>query len=309
MKLLPLLLLTFALSLGVACSFEPPAEFQPRPTAVAIIPAPTPGFPATSASALTAPPTDLNNINSESHRYGTGADPNFVTLGPKIGYPSWSPYAGKTSINFIVSHAAPILAPTHMMLVGYKNRSAKYRTREEIRQSPYNDLELCFRSIDSDWPEMVTCAYHLMTSPLLTGHGINPGCIEDDEWGTSGSRQTEGWIFYETNDAFSKATASSSECGGLLGKTVARGDVIGYSGSIGTHAQSPFRFKVPDASKNPLVEQGDKHLHWVQPSSFFFWKCYGPDVRFPPGVLAYPFECGGYKLPSPQSDSNFKYSQ
>ena len=278
----------------------------PPPT---LAPVPTPGFPTTSASALTGPPANTDGINTETQRYGTGADPDYITLGPKVGGPIWPPYPGKTSIDFEASHAEPILAPVDMVLIGFKNRNAKYRTRDGVRDGPYNDLELCFRSIHPDWSGMAVCSYHMVTSPLLTGHGLNPDCIEDDEWGTSEGKQTEGWIFYETNDAFSSGTVTSATCGGLIGMTVERGGLIGYAGSVGTHAQAPFRFKVPDATVNQMVTNGDTHLHWVQPSSFFYWKCYGPDVAFEPGVLAYPFECGGYKISSPQRDISFKYSR
>jgi hypothetical protein len=70
---------------------------------------------------------------------------------------------------------------------------------------------------------------------------------------------------------------------------------------------APFCFKVSDTSINPTVIKGNRYLHWVQPSSFFYWKSYRPDAIFPRGVLAYPFETDGYQLPAEQHDVNFKY--
>ncbi len=58
---------------------------------------------------------------------------------------------------------------------------------------------------------------------------------------------------------------------------------------------------------NPTVRRGDPNLHWVQPATFFYWMCYSPDAVFPPGVLAYPFQCGGYHLPAEQQNVHFKF--
>ena len=93
-----------------------------------------------------------------------------------------------------------------------------------------------------------------------------------------------------------------------MGRLVKRGEVIGYAGSVGNHSMAPFRFKVQDTSVNPNVGLGDKHLHWVQPGSFFYWKCYSPEADYPSGVLAYPFACEEYQLPPEQIDMNFKYT-
>jgi hypothetical protein len=97
-------------------------------------------------------------------------------------------------------------------------------------------------------------------------------------------------------------------CEALIGYTVKRGELIGFAGSVGTHSFADFCFKVSDTSENPTVQRGNRYLHWVQPGSFFYWKCYSPDADFPSGVLAYPFECDGYQLPAEQHDVNFKYT-
>jgi hypothetical protein len=65
---------------------------------------------------------------------------------------------------------------------------------------------------------------------------------------------------------------------------------------------------VPDKSVNPNIQNGNRHLHLVQPGSFFYWKSYSPNADFPSGVLAYPFEVDGYHLPAKQRDVNFKYT-
>ena len=69
-----------------------------------------------------------------------------------------------------------------------------------------------------------------------------------------------------------------------------------------------FRFKVSHTERNPIVWVGNPYLHWVQPGSFFYWKCYTPEMDFPVGVLAYPFPCDGYVLPTEQYAVDFKYS-
>ena len=269
---------------------------------------PTPGFPDTSASAITSPPSSMDGINTHSYVFGTGADPNIITLGPSIGgRVGWEPYPNKNSVEFELKHGAPVLAPLDMKFIGFNNRSAAYRIRsEEGRQAPYNDLELCFVSVDSDWPDMILCTYHLLSSPLLLGHYQHPKCGEANIW--IGTFQAQGHLFDYFDDYVEPENPLASVCNPLIGKIVKRGEIIGYAGSVANHSMAPFRIKVPYSSKNPLVENGNKYLHWVQPSSFFYWKCYTPDVIFPSGVLAYPFECNGYQVPVEQQDVNFKYS-
>ena len=272
----------------------------PRPTAIL-------GVPHTSASAVTSPPNSMEGINTHTEMYGTGADPNIITLGPKVGgHPGWEPYSNKTSMEFELKHGVPILAPIDMVLVGFKNGSAEYRIRSDgQQQAPYNDLLLYFESVSPDWPGMIIGSYHLLSSPLLPGHNQNPDCSEIEEWGST--EQMQGHIFYAFDDYFQEK-GNARSCDALIGHTVKRGELIGFAGSVGTHSMAPFRFKVSHTSENPTVKRGNRYLHWVQPGSFFYWKCYSPDANFPSGVLAYPFECGGYQLPAEQHDVNFKYS-
>jgi hypothetical protein len=238
-------------------------------------------------------------------------------------------------MEFELKHGVPVLAPIDMVFIGFKNRNAKYRIRlvdgnsanqlpdgqNKIYIAPFNDLELCFESSSPDWPGMIICTYHLFTSPLLLGHNQSPDCGEVEEWGST--VQVQGHIFYAFDDYFQEK-GNARSCDALIGHSIKRGEVIGFAGSVGfhpleeknegeyitvgTHSMAPFRFKVSHHSENPTVQKGNRYLHWVQPGSFFYWKCYSPGTNFPSGVLAYPFECGGYQLPAEQHDVNFKYS-
>jgi hypothetical protein len=309
LKSTPLLLLLLAFMLVMAgCG----GGTQPSPTAPPT-PMPTPrptailGVPHTSASAVTSPPHSMEGINTHTEMYGTGADPNIITLGPKIGgHPGLEPYPNKTSMEFELKHGVPILASIDMVLVGFKNGSAEYRIRSDgQQQAPYNDLLLYFESVSPDWPGMIIGSYHLLSSPLLPGHNQNPDCSEIEEWGST--EQMQGHIFYAFDD-YSQEKGNARSCGALIGHSIKRGELIGFAGSVGTHSMAPFRFKVSHTSENPTVKRGNRYLHWVQPGSFFYWKCYSPGTKFPSGVLAYPFECGGYQLPTEQRDVDFKYS-
>ena len=290
----------------------PKSTATPVPTATSSPPTPTPtitpGVPESSASAITSPPSDMEGINTHSEMYGTDADPNIITLGPKVGsHPDWEPYSNKTSMDFELNLSTPVLAPIDMVLVGFDNRNAEYSTYQDGQQdAPFNDLELCFESESPDWPGMIVCTYHLSTSPLLLGHNQNVSCGEVEE--RQGTIQAVGHLFFEFDDYVSPGKGEFSSCDALIGRSVERGELIGFAGSVGTHSMAPFRFKVSHTSENPTVQKGNRYLHWVQPGSFFYWKCYRPDTIFPSGVLAYPFECGGYQLPAEQHDVNFKYS-
>lgn len=249
----------------------------------------------------------MDGINTQTDVYGTGADPNVITLGPKDGgQPDWPPYPGKTSMEFELAHGTPILAPVDMTFTGFNNRNARFRIGPDgDRMAPFDDLELCFESTSADWPSMAVCVYHLSSTPLLTEHNVDPACAAVEEWGDT--EQAQGRVFFEYDDRTLPENRSSRLCGGLLGRVVERGQLIGYAGSVGEHSMAPFRFKVPSDAVNPTVKSGDKHLHWVQPGSFFYWQCYAPGAQFESGVLAYPFECGSYELPTEQTDTAFKY--
>ena len=70
------------------------------------------GVPDTSASAITSPPVNIEGINTHSHIFGTGADPDMITLGPKTGgCEGCPPYEDKNSMEFELDHGVPVLAP------------------------------------------------------------------------------------------------------------------------------------------------------------------------------------------------------
>jgi len=290
-------------------TLTPTPETTATPAATTVT-TPTPtirGVPATSASAITSPPPSMVGINTHTEVYGTDADPNIITLGPKLGsHPNYKTYPGKRGMEFELKHGTPLLAPIDMVLIGFSDASANYRIQEGQKNTPYNDLMLWFESASPDWPGMIIFVYHLYSSPLVIGHNQNPDGSEVEEWGST--VQAQGHLFFEFDDSVTPAKGTAGACEALIGYTVKRGELIGFAGSVGTHSMAPFCFKVSDTSINPTVQKGNRYLHWVQPGSFFYWKSYSPDANFPSGVLAYPFECDGYQLPAEQHDVNFKYT-
>jgi hypothetical protein len=299
-KLLLLTVLSAVSLVVVACGGSDAPASTPV-SAVASIPSPTSAPAMIAASALTGPPTDMTGINAmhevlESENadilFGTQADPLTVTLGPTNGgFPDYPAYDGKNSLNFKMPLRTPVIAPLDVMFIGFKNRSATYKqdTSDAPRMEPFDDLELCFESAAADWPGMVMCVYHLHTTPLLQAHLQNDDCGIQEKWG--GEVAEAGRVYYLKNSS-ERSNRNPESCDPLLGQTVKRGEVLGYSGQVGTNAHSGFRFKVQSEDMNPLTNDGDPFLHWVQPKPFFYWQCFDPDTKFLPGVLAYPFDCG-----------------
>ncbi len=265
--------------------------------------------PKTSASAITSPPPSMEGINTHTELYGTGADPNIITLGPKAGgHSGWPPYEYKPGMSFeAYDRGSPVLAPFDMVLVGFRDTSTSSQIVPGGALAHSDDVKLFFESASSDWPGAYMTVYHLLTSPLLIGHTKS---LSNDLL----APPAQGYqLFWDGNYALSP-TGNASSYGALIGYKVKRGELIGFAGTvptpdgIGTHSFADFYFDVPDISVNPHIQKGDRHLHLVQPGSFFYWKCYSPDADFPSGVLAYPFECDGYQLPAEQRDVNFKYT-
>ncbi len=264
------------------------------------------------ASAITHTPADMTGVNSQhpalrdetsAIRFGTQADWAMVTLGPKDGgIPDYTPYSQKISLN-IKMPFSPVLAPLDLRFVGFKNRSAVARISGLSRQEPFDDLELCFESQALEWPGMVMCVYHLYTTPLLQTHLMNGACGIAEEWDGGGAEQ--GQIFFWNNDSFENRDDPES-CGPLLGTIIPRGGVIGYSGQVEDNPHAAFDFKVRATEPNPLTRRGDRLRHWVQPSVFFYWACHEDGKKFPAGVLAYPFQCEGFELPSGEGVVTFK---
>ena len=50
------------------------------------------GVPESSASAITSPPPSMEGINTHTEVYGTGADPDVITLGPKTAVNQAGPH-------------------------------------------------------------------------------------------------------------------------------------------------------------------------------------------------------------------------
>ena len=284
--------------------------------------------PNTSASAITSPPSNMAGINTRTEIFGTNADPNMITLGPKLGsnpgIPSYATHHGQ--VFELKIHGTPVLAPIDMTLVGFQNNNG-YLISGGQNIIRMDDLVLFFESASPDWPGMIIFVYHLYGSPLLRGHMINPDCSAFKEpRGENVIDQAQGRLFMGMRD-YVTDKGNAGACQALIGYAVKRGELIGFAGTvpapdgIGTHSFVDIGFKVSDTSENPFFglkgydtsgerqdKTGNRYLHWVQPSSFFYWKCFDPDADFPSGVLAYPFECGGYQLPAKQHDVNFKYT-
>jgi hypothetical protein len=271
------------------------------------VPTPIYAVPATSASAITSPPPSMAGINTHKEVFSTGANPELITLGPKLGsHPEYPAYATKHSIGVELKRGTPLLAPIDMVLIGFNDSTAEYRIQNGQKNTPYYDLELVFESASPDWPGMIIKAYHLLSSPLVIGHNQNPDGTDVEEWGSVS--QSNGHLYGPFDDAINPPKGTPGACQALLGYKVKRGELIGFAGGVGPHTFADFCFKVSDTTENPTVQKGNRYLHWVQPDVFFYWKAYSPDASFPSGVLAYPFECDGYQLPVEQHDVNFKYS-
>ena len=287
-----------------------------------VTPVPTPVYavPATSASAVTSPPPSMVGINTHRELYGQDADPNMITLGPKLGINPEKPgYATKHSMAWELKiHGRPVLAPIDMVLVGFQNDNVTSGIGVDGQKyTPFNNLQLFFESTSPDWPGMIIYFYHLYSSPLLLGLFQNPDCGECED--RAGNIQARGHLYMLYND-YETDKGKAGACQALIGYTVKRGELIGFAGSVGTHSFVDNGYKVSDTSVNPLfglnpkgldpsiAQTGNPYLHWVQPGLFFYWKRYSPGANFSSGVLAYPFECDGYQLPAEQHDVNFKYS-
>lgn len=284
----------------------PKKTSTPKPTPT---PTPTP-VKVNPASAITHPPSSLVGINTESNWVEGGLDPAIVTLGPTKstdGSTTVNWYTDKVGMNFYIGYGQPVLAPIDGKFVGFNNRNANYRAADALGplRQPFDDLEVCFESTSSDWPKLVYCFYHLQNSPLLRGLNIDPLCGRSDSW--PGPMRAAGRQIFSTNEEIAPASTAGTACAGLIGKTVKRGSVVGYAGTVATHSQAPMKVKVWNSKRNTLEKNGDLNLHWVQPDAFFFWKCYSPTANYESGIMAYPFECGGYQVPSEQKSTTFKY--
>ena len=231
-------------------------------------------------------------------RFGTPADSKMITLGPKKlenYFNNMPPYNGKTSINIKMPLGTKVIAPMDFKFIGYKNRNAEFRKTSQGILQPFDDLELCFHSIDQN-PSIIMCAYHLKSSPLLPKMFKNAKCNTRKDWDIGDASVSKaGIIFYETNTSkYSYSGPSGDTCGAVIGQTIKRGEIIGISGTVGNNPHTAFRFKVFNAKRNPLASTSkvyDVNYHWVQPTIFFDWACFKPNENFPAQMMTYPFHC------------------
>src|SRR3990172_8836231 len=109
------------------------------------------GVPKTSASAITSPPPSMNGINTHTELYGTGADPDIITLGPKVGgHPGWKSYQYKPGMGFeAYKGGSPVLAPFDLVLVGFRDTSTHIVSGEISAHS--DDVKFFFESASPDW--------------------------------------------------------------------------------------------------------------------------------------------------------------
>lgn len=261
----------------------------------------------TPASAITHPPKSMVGINDQQYLFGNGLDPKVITLGPTTGlHPELTPYDGKVGMNYEIPVDTPILAPLDSVFLGFNNRNSNFRNgMEGTLQVPFDDLQICFQSKSPDWPGLIYCFYHLKNSPLLRGINIAKECSNGEEW--PGPLRAEGLQVFTESMYYIPPSSVSTSCKPIIGKFLKRGAVVGYAGTVGAHSQAPIMVKVKSKSVSRVVVKGDRYLHWVQSDVFFYWKCYSKNATFEPGVLAYPFPCNGYQVPSYQLKTTYKY--
>ena len=228
-------------------------------------------------------------------RFGTPADPNMVTLGPKYDAKlTLPPYKGKTSLNIKMPLSTAVLAPLDLEFVGYKNRHAEMRATPMGVYQPFDDLELCFKSINRETP-LVMCAYHVRSSPLLPELFKTKLCNVRPDW-NFGDKQVPkaGLVYFETKTSKYDDLKNDDVCGAKIGTIMKRGQILAYSGTVGANAHTGFRFKVYDEKPNPILDKKKTfniNLHWVQPRVFFDWQCFDESQTFETEVLTYPFDC------------------
>src|SRR4030043_97697 len=154
-----LIIIIFLIIVGAGgCPFTKNTAIAPTSTPTPIS-APTPttipirGVPKTSASAITSPPPSMDGINTHTELYGTGADPDIITLGPKVGgHPGWEPYKHKCGMSFeAYNRGSPVLAPFDMVLVGFRDTSNSYQIVPGGTFAHADDVKLFFESASPDW--------------------------------------------------------------------------------------------------------------------------------------------------------------
>ena len=228
--------------------------------------------------------------------YGDQAHPDMITLGPKRDERlDTSSYEGNRSIEIRMPLSTPVLAPLDLEFVGYINRSAKMRKSSsgKIKQ-PYDDLELCFKSINRK-TQLVMCVYRARSSPLLPKLFKTKWCNVRPDWDSSERGVPKGGlIYYERNTTKYYDFKKDDVCGVKIGTIIKRGEILAYPGAQGDKTRIDFRFKVYDEKPNSLLDKKktfNVNLHWVQPTVFFDWECFEEGQAYGSEVLTYPFDC------------------
>lgn len=167
-----------------------------------------------------------------------------------------TPYKGKRGQSFHVKRGTPIVAPTNLRLKKIENWTAEENCRFEDESAKRYILKHgCQKPYDALWMELVDergnlfLFYHLMeNNPFVPGFGKGE-CAHPQ-------RYKEGSI----------SVRYPRFCGGVVKREVAKGEVIGYSGTTGKSAHFSFAVEVNDHDSFP-GESG-----WIIPSNELVWE-------------------------------------
>ncbi len=187
---------------------------------------------------------------------GTSVTPKNVTDGDssRTCHPDWKGYPEKKSVTFEIRRGEPVFAITDMKLKKVINRSSKVRVEQNM--SPYDDLMLEFTTED----DSRFSYYHLSGSPLTPAYNTEKCPI---------------WETFETHRGYK---LSPADCGAEIGTMVVKGELIGYSGRVGSdHDFFDIIFE-------PMIEG---KLHVVQGDIYFRWECGNEDFE----KFHLPFKC------------------
>jgi len=121
-------------------------------------------------------------------------------------------------------------------------------------------VKLFFLSASPDWPGVYMTVYHLLNSPLLTGHTQSTN-------NDPSALPAQGFQLFWDGNYTVEPTGDAASYGALIGYKVKRGELIGFAGTVpvpdgvASHSFADFYFDVPDISVNPNIKTGDIHLH------------------------------------------------
>ena len=187
---------------------------------------------------------------------GTSVTPKNVTFGNtgRTCHPDWNGYPEKKSVSFEIRRGEPVFAITDMELKRVINRSSKVRVEQNM--APYDDLMLEFATENNSRFSY----YHLSGSPLTPAYN---------------SESCPIWETFETHRGYD---LSPMDCGAEIGSKVKKGDLIGYSGRVGSNHD------FFDIIFEPMI---GGELRVVQGDAYFRWECGNED----PEKFRLPFRC------------------